>query len=157
MGGMQKAMLQLCARRAVASFSIAIGVALMLYALVDPPVRDTTSASCSVGGHAALFLGLVLVSPLVETLALAILYSFSRLFFNSLVSTCLAAVALASLHALVWWGWAVIVLVPFMLFATPFSVSSDTIEKKFIYSLAMHSFHNFYVFLAIVLATLFGC
>ncbi|WP_155944727.1 hypothetical protein [Pseudoxanthomonas sp. Root630] len=153
---MQKAMLLLCARRAVASFCIAVGVALVLYALVDPPVRDT-EGSCSAGGHVLLFLGLVFFSPLVETLVLAILYSLSRFFFNSLVSTCFAAVALASLHALVWWGWAVIVLVPFMLFAIPFSVSSDTIEKKFMYSLMMHSFHNFYVFLAVILATLFGC
>lgn len=153
---MQKAMLLLCARRAVASFFIAVGVALMLYALVDPPVRDNDGA-CGASGYALLFLGLVFVSPVVETLILAIIYSLSRLFFNSLVSTCFAAVAMASLHALVWWGWAVIVLVPFILFAVPFSVSSDTVEKKFIYSLMTHFFHNFYVFLAVVLASMFDC
>lgn len=153
---MQKEVLLACARRSMASFFIAVAVALVLYALVGPP-RAGADASCGAINHVVLFIGIVLVSPLVETLVLAMLYLLSRLIFGSVASAWLAGSILAALHALVWWGWAVIVLVPCLLFAAPFAASSGSIERGFMRSFITHSLHNAYVFLVMLVATWSGC
>ncbi|MEL1263391.1 hypothetical protein [Pseudoxanthomonas putridarboris] len=145
------------AKAALFSFFAAVFVALVLYFTAGYALSGSNENICRVNYLPGLFLGIVFVAPLIETVVLAAIYGLARFFFSAIASARLAAIILALLHSLVWWGWTLILIVPFLVFANPLSSYRNGIESRVAASLFTHGFHNFYVFLVTAMAVWGDC
>ena len=132
---------------AAISFSSALLVAGVIYFLDGWPsnMKSSLDSEFSVISFSMNFVGIVLVAPFVETVMLFGLFKFlSPISADHRFAAFLSAMLLASLHAIKWWGVAVIVFVPFLIFVRPFIDKDKTNRSAFISSMGMHSLHNLY-------------
>lgn len=97
----------------------------------------------------------VVVVPLLETLLLLGLFGLLSLGLKPLAAAVVSALVMAGLHALVWWGWGVISLLPFLAFSLPMAARIRR-GRAFLVSASMHGFHNLYVLLLSGLMLRFG-
>lgn len=88
----------------------------------------------------------VIVAPLLETALLLALFGALSLRLRPLAAAVGSALVMAGLHAVVWWGWGLIALLPFLAFSLPMAARIRP-GRAFLVSAAMHGFHNLYVLL----------
>lgn len=98
----------------------------------EPPIPPTDALN---------ILGSVLVGPAIETLLLLLIQRCLARFFGKWIAAGISAIVLASLHALVWWGWALIVTGPFLVFSIPCAVLRCA-RCAFRASWLIHAVHN---------------
>ena len=138
--------------RAIGSVAVAATLALPLFYFgIAPSSADVDESSLDIVELTLLFFGLVLFSPLAETLLFAAIFKSANVYLSSAKSMVVAAVALASLHGLVSWAWGVAVFIPFLIFGIPFMRQDTSLKRAILASAITHAFHNSYAFILIVI------
>ena len=134
--------------RAIASFLVATCVLSLLYmAGLVPDLSGTDKEIISGGQLATIFFGWVVFSPLAETAVIAAVHEVASNVVKPRNAALIAAITMAALHGLIWWAWALIVVVPFLIFVIPFVQKQDSFKEAFFSCAATHAFHNLYAFL----------
>lgn len=100
---------------------------------------------------ATMFFGWVVLSPLAHTAIIAAVQEVASNLVKPRMATLIAATTMAALHGLVWWAWALILLVPFLIFVIPFIQKQESYKEAFLSCVATHAFHNLYAFLCLLM------
>ena len=138
--------------RAIGSVAVAAMLALPLFYFgIAPSSADVDESSLDIAELTLLFFGVVLFSPVVETLLFAAIFKSANVYLSSAKSIVVAAVALASLHGLISWAWGVVIFVPFLIFGIPFMRQNISLKRAIFASAITHAFHNLYAFILIVI------
>lgn len=143
--------LRLSASRALASFVAAVLV-LVAVLYFDMPASTTTISkdAMTMGEWALMLFGRVVISPSLETLALAALFKGASCWMSEKNSALIAATILAGLHGLARSAGPFVVLVPFLIFALPFWQHPESTTKAMASSALTHAFHNLYGFVCVL-------
>lgn len=138
----------------ILSFICGCAVALVLYAAnVIPNEAGEGPTATSGEDLAAMFFGLVLFSPIIETLLLSLVFKFFSLKISAGYAAPLAGATVAAAHSFVHLAWGVVVFVPFLIYASPFVDLNVPFLKRMISSSLIHAFNNLLVFLVLLWAT----
>jgi hypothetical protein len=97
--------------------------------------------------HGELTLGsalfIVLIGPALETLALAGIFYGVRVHISSATTAAVVAgTALAAMHSIAFWGWGLVILIPFLIWSLPFRNENEPLIVRAKKSFLLHAMHN---------------
>lgn len=138
-------------RNALLSFTIAMSVAVILWAFSVDPSAKSPSESADGASLVMLLFGACVFSPVIEGLGLAALYRATSSRFPPTFSAVMAGLVSAMLHSLVAWQWGVVVFIPLVIFALPFARVAVSFRYRLGESALTHSLHNLMAIAAILL------
>lgn len=143
-------------KKAILSFFAALTVASFIFMLGCQSKQEGSELALTPGELALTYFGLVIFSPLVETFVLAVLFRICAYKLTYHYSKAIAALIIALSHGLVWWGWALVMIVPFQIFAGPFGRYDLTFQQAYVRSAMTHAFHNLYVLVVLTALYIVG-
>lgn len=124
---------------ALLSISAACLAVLVLHGLGAGSIAEKTPGWSSFDE-----LGIVLLAPLVETGMLAgAIHVVEKITSRRRYAIVAAAISMAALHGLVHWTWAIIQVLPFLIFSVPFACGKMN-RQCCLQSFVIHAMHNLY-------------
>lgn len=132
------------------SFLLTVSIAMLMGHLFDVADEAIRRAPVDLWEIVIDFLGIVFLSPLLESAVLLWLFNWISRRFNSTVSIIVSAGVVASLHSFLYPLWGVISYLSLLISCLPFISSDSSSREKIIHSGTIHSVHNFFAFIVFI-------
>lgn len=142
--------------RGLLSYSCGLAVALSMYWAGALHTSDGTNLALTPMSLLSTFFGVVLLSPFVETLIVFFFFRYVSKVLDERWAAYLSGAMFAAVHSIVFWAWGIIVLIPALIFSSPFADSSLPHKQRFRRAWLIHVVNNALVFLTMAMDSAFA-